>query len=276
MGSERTDGGQTAGRSSRDGSSGDDSVRGWDDKPARQLPGEARRYGRGRRLAAPATVRRWIPISHPIIAHWAAEIVPTRQQPLPLQLLYPTASSLVFFTFLLRLRPSFLMASGAEASEPLKYQTWVLKVSIHCEGCKKKVKKVLQGIDGVYKITVDAQQQKVTVTGNVDANLLIKKLCKAGKHAELWAEKNPTSQNAASASATSGKKNTKSAVAPSGNPDRTYEEEGSSASDKPAAIACEAPKKTNEMGAAAPSPPQEKLAGDEADKPSRAVAAKRK
>ncbi|KAG0468460.1 hypothetical protein HPP92_017788 [Vanilla planifolia] len=30
------------------------------------------------------------------------------------------------------------------------------------------------------------------------------------------------------------------------------------------------------MGAAAPSPPQEKLAGDEADKPSRAVAAKKK
>lgn len=27
-------------------------------------------------------------------------------------------------------------------------QTWVLKVSIHCEGCKKKVKKVLQSIEG--------------------------------------------------------------------------------------------------------------------------------
>ena len=29
------------------------------------------------------------------------------------------------------------------------FQTWVLKVSIHCEGCKKKVKKVLQSIDGM-------------------------------------------------------------------------------------------------------------------------------
>ncbi|KAE8785359.1 copper transport protein CCH-like [Hordeum vulgare] len=35
------------------------------------------------------------------------------------------------------------------ATEPLQCKTLVLRVSIHCEGCKKKVKKVLQGIDGV-------------------------------------------------------------------------------------------------------------------------------
>ncbi|KAM6577852.1 hypothetical protein CsatB_029689 [Cannabis sativa] len=71
-------------------------------------------------------------------------------------------------------------------SEPLKYKTWVLKVSIHCEGCKKKVKKILQNIDGVYKTDIDLKQQKVTVTGNVDSQTLIKKLVKTGKHAELW------------------------------------------------------------------------------------------
>ncbi|KAK6937407.1 Heavy metal-associated domain, HMA, partial [Dillenia turbinata] len=76
-----------------------------------------------------------------------------------------------------------------ETPEPLKYETWVLKVSIHCEGCKKKVKKVLQSIEGVYTTTVDSQQHKVTVTGNVDADTLIKKLAKNGKHAELWPEK---------------------------------------------------------------------------------------
>ncbi|GFZ13714.1 heavy metal transport/detoxification superfamily protein [Actinidia rufa] len=67
-------------------------------------------------------------------------------------------------------------------------KTWVLKVSIHCEGCKKKVKKVLQNIDGVYTTSIDSQQNKVTVTGNVDADTLIKKLQKSGKHAELWPE----------------------------------------------------------------------------------------
>ncbi|KAA8543116.1 hypothetical protein F0562_021389 [Nyssa sinensis] len=77
---------------------------------------------------------------------------------------------------------------GDDPSEALKYQTWVLKVPIHCEGCKKKVKKVLKGIDGVYTTAIDSQQQKVTVTANVDIETLIKKLSKTGKHAEPWPE----------------------------------------------------------------------------------------
>ncbi|KAL2941012.1 Heavy metal-associated isoprenylated plant protein 36 [Bienertia sinuspersici] len=44
-----------------------------------------------------------------------------------------------------------------ENSEPLKYKTWVLKVSIHCEGCKRKVKRILHSIEGVYTIDVDAK-----------------------------------------------------------------------------------------------------------------------
>ncbi|KAK2991988.1 hypothetical protein RJ640_014849 [Escallonia rubra] len=81
------------------------------------------------------------------------------------------------------------MATTVSVEEPvqtLKYQTWVLKVSIHCQGCKRKVKKILQGIEGVYTTAIDSQQQKVTVTGNVDAETLIKKLVKAGRHAEMW------------------------------------------------------------------------------------------
>ncbi|KAI3440447.1 HMA domain-containing protein [Psidium guajava] len=74
-----------------------------------------------------------------------------------------------------------------EASEPpLKYKTWVLRVSVHCEGCKRKVKKVLHSIEGVYTVDIDRRQQKVTVNGNVEAATLIKKLVKTGKHAELW------------------------------------------------------------------------------------------
>ncbi|XP_073060252.1 uncharacterized protein [Primulina eburnea] len=80
-------------------------------------------------------------------------------------------------------------SAGADekSSENLiKYKTWSLRVSIHCEGCKKKVKKVLQNIEGVYKIEIDCKQQRVLVTGNVDSEALIKKLVKAGKHAEIW------------------------------------------------------------------------------------------
>lgn len=76
-----------------------------------------------------------------------------------------------------------------EQAEPLVCKTCVLKVSIHCEGCKRKVKKVLQSIDGVCSIDIDLRQHKVVVTGNVDSETLIKKLIKTGKHAELWPEK---------------------------------------------------------------------------------------
>ncbi|KAJ8898821.1 hypothetical protein K2173_007246 [Erythroxylum novogranatense] len=90
-----------------------------------------------------------------------------------------------------------------DAPEQLKYQTWNLKVSIHCEGCKKKVKKVLQGIEGVYKTEIDSRH-KVTVTGNVDAETLIKKLVRSGKHAELWLEK-PEKEKKSGRSNNSGK-----------------------------------------------------------------------
>ncbi|XP_073127975.1 heavy metal-associated isoprenylated plant protein 35 [Henckelia pumila] len=72
---------------------------------------------------------------------------------------------------------------------PLQYQTWVLKVSIHCQGCKRKVKKVLQSIEGVYTTSIDSQQQKVTVIGNIDPQTLVKKLIKTGRPAEIWPEK---------------------------------------------------------------------------------------
>ncbi|GMN43902.1 hypothetical protein TIFTF001_013097 [Ficus carica] len=42
----------------------------------------------------------------------------------------------------------------------------------------------------VYTTTIDLRQQRVTVTGNVDSETLIKKLVKTGKHAELWPNQN--------------------------------------------------------------------------------------
>lgn len=76
------------------------------------------------------------------------------------------------------------MASGAAAAPVV--QTVVLKVAIHCHGCKKKVRKVLRGIEGVQDVTVDASQHKVTVTGTVDADTLIKRLYKSGKKGVPW------------------------------------------------------------------------------------------
>ncbi|XP_044500465.1 heavy metal-associated isoprenylated plant protein 34-like isoform X2 [Mangifera indica] len=68
----------------------------------------------------------------------------------------------------------------------MKLQSCVLRVNIHCDGCKRKVKKVLQKIDGVYSTSIDAEKGRVVVAGNVDPAILIRKLEKSGKHAELW------------------------------------------------------------------------------------------
>ncbi|GAV84015.1 HMA domain-containing protein, partial [Cephalotus follicularis] len=66
-------------------------------------------------------------------------------------------------------------------------QKFELKVSVNCcGGCKKKVKKILQGVEGVLKTKIDPLQPKVTILGQVDPQILIKKLLKAGKQAEVW------------------------------------------------------------------------------------------
>ncbi|KAK1568587.1 hypothetical protein Q3G72_026272 [Acer saccharum] len=66
-----------------------------------------------------------------------------------------------------------------------------LKVTVNCcDGCKKKVKKALRGIEGVLKTEIDPLQPKVTVLGSVDPKILIKRLLKVGKQAEFWSSGN--------------------------------------------------------------------------------------
>ncbi|RLM70273.1 hypothetical protein C2845_PM17G01690 [Panicum miliaceum] len=73
--------------------------------------------------------------------------------------------------------------------DTLKVQICVLKVNIHCDGCEKKVKKILHKIDGVYQSSIDAEQGKVTVSGLMDPDTVIRKLNRAGKPAQLWGGK---------------------------------------------------------------------------------------
>ncbi|XP_062192107.1 heavy metal-associated isoprenylated plant protein 37-like [Phragmites australis] len=70
----------------------------------------------------------------------------------------------------------------------VKIQNHVLRVNIHCDGCKHKVKKLLQKIEGVYSVAIDVDNHKVSVTGDVDSDTLIRKLTRGGKHAELWSQ----------------------------------------------------------------------------------------
>ncbi|KAM0944337.1 putative heavy metal-associated domain, HMA, heavy metal-associated domain superfamily [Dioscorea sansibarensis] len=89
----------------------------------------------------------------------------------------------------------------------LKIQTIILRVNIHCDGCKHKVKKLLQRIEGVYTVNLDAENQKVTVSGNVDSATLIKKLAKSGKHAELWSQKSTAQSHKNQPTHSNGKNN---------------------------------------------------------------------
>ncbi|KAI8003974.1 Heavy metal-associated isoprenylated plant protein 32 [Camellia lanceoleosa] len=60
------------------------------------------------------------------------------QQPTPFlfPLLYPSGCS--------------VSVQNMSKEEFLKIQTCVLKVNIHCDGCKRKVKKILHKIDGIF------------------------------------------------------------------------------------------------------------------------------
>lgn len=47
---------------------------------------------------------------------------------------------------------------------------------------------LLPPIAGVYSVAIDVDNHKVSVTGDVDAETLIRKLTRGGKHAELWTQ----------------------------------------------------------------------------------------
>ncbi|XP_010440896.1 PREDICTED: uncharacterized protein LOC104724148 [Camelina sativa] len=66
--------------------------------------------------------------------------------------------------------------------EPMK--TYFLQVNINCQGCKRKVKKTLRKVEGVYSVDIDTDQQVVIVRGNLDPEILVKKLSRIGKHAQ--------------------------------------------------------------------------------------------
>ncbi|CAL9001364.1 PREDICTED: heavy metal-associated isoprenylated plant protein 20-like [Prunus mume] len=65
-------------------------------------------------------------------------------------------------------------------------QTVELKVRMDCDGCELKVKKALSSLSGVKSVEINRKQQKVSVTGYVEANKVLKKAKSTGKRAEIW------------------------------------------------------------------------------------------
>ncbi|WJX55787.1 Heavy metal-associated isoprenylated plant protein 27 [Trifolium repens] len=56
-----------------------------------------------------------------------------------------------------------------------------------CEGCERKVKKLVEGMKGVTQVEVEPKQSKLTVTGYVDPNKVLERVRhRTGKKAEFW------------------------------------------------------------------------------------------
>ncbi|XP_059628137.1 uncharacterized protein LOC132270930 isoform X2 [Cornus florida] len=65
-------------------------------------------------------------------------------------------------------------------------KTFDLKLYCTCDGCKKKVKKVLKNDRGVvHSSEIDTNEGKVTISGTTDPHTLIAAFGKAGKNVEL-------------------------------------------------------------------------------------------
>ncbi|KAJ4833040.1 hypothetical protein Tsubulata_041085, partial [Turnera subulata] len=66
------------------------------------------------------------------------------------------------------------------------FQVVELKVGLHCDECIKKILKAIKKIRDIETYDVDTQLNKVTVTGNVTTEEVIRVIQKIGKTAITW------------------------------------------------------------------------------------------
>ncbi|KAG9459324.1 hypothetical protein H6P81_003832 [Aristolochia fimbriata] len=67
----------------------------------------------------------------------------------------------------------------------LKPKMVVLKVSMHCNGCARKVEKHISKMDGVTSFEVDLESKKVVVVGDIAPFEVLESVSRV-KFAELW------------------------------------------------------------------------------------------
>ncbi|KMT03036.1 hypothetical protein BVRB_8g195980 [Beta vulgaris subsp. vulgaris] len=67
----------------------------------------------------------------------------------------------------------------------MKPKTVVLKVSMHCQGCAKKVEKHISKIEGVMSYKVDLESKMVVVIGDILPYEVVESISKV-KNAQLW------------------------------------------------------------------------------------------
>ncbi|GLU10701.1 hypothetical protein SLE2022_274870 [Rubroshorea leprosula] len=66
-------------------------------------------------------------------------------------------------------------------------QTVEIKVKIDCDGCERRVKNAVRNMKGVKSVEVNRKLSRVTVSGYVDPNRVLKRVKSTGKRAaEFW------------------------------------------------------------------------------------------
>ncbi|KAH6755860.1 hypothetical protein C2S53_007117 [Perilla frutescens var. hirtella] len=80
-------------------------------------------------------------------------------------------------------------------SDSSQMQVVILRVSLHCRGCERKLRKHLSRMEGVTSFNIDFAAKKVTVAGNVTPLDVVSSISKV-KNAQLWSpsisSSNPT------------------------------------------------------------------------------------
>ncbi|EOA26044.1 hypothetical protein CARUB_v10019458mg [Capsella rubella] len=69
---------------------------------------------------------------------------------------------------------------------PISLSIVELLVDMDCQGCEKKVRRAISKLDGVDTVEIDVDRQKVTVTGYVDREDVLKMVKRTGRTAEFW------------------------------------------------------------------------------------------
>ncbi|KAK6152848.1 hypothetical protein DH2020_012487 [Rehmannia glutinosa] len=81
---------------------------------------------------------------------------------------------------------AILCPATSTRSKRKSMQTVEIKVKMDCDGCERRVKNAVKNIRGVKTVEVNRKQSRVTVSGFVDPNKVLKRVTNTGKRAEFW------------------------------------------------------------------------------------------
>ncbi|QHO43035.1 hypothetical protein HN51_008690 [Arachis hypogaea] len=88
-----------------------------------------------------------------------------------------------------KLRLKDVVAGKQTLAFQLKPKIVMLRVSMHCYGCAKKVEKHISKLEGVSSYKVDLETKMVVVMGDILPFEVLQSVSKV-KNAELWSEMN--------------------------------------------------------------------------------------